>query len=549
MKRRFAAVALIAAMLVCLLPATALAADTTPADGYNDHDYNLMRAFLEQESETPGVKNGKMLNTAYNADDPLTWTGVTWTTDAEKRLADFSVADYTRIAGSLDVSGCTALTHIGFFDTAITSLDASGCTALDNLSVPCNSMLTMLKIEGCTALTTLTFDYTGVAEIDVSACSLLEVLCAHDSGLVSVDASGLTALTSLFLEDCPNLKTLNASGCTSVTNVSCSKDFALESLNVSGCIALTWIDAGDCSALKSMDLSGCISMEYLYCQNNKLTSLDISALTKMICIVCTNNPMTSIHAIIGGADISLTGNGGGYVGLIRYSGIYQARSSPVTPSPFVSWTDASGTPLSVNTAYDLTYGQPYTLKANFLTLMPSVPDGKIYTNGTIDLVPSITGGDFSFDTASLSRSGNTFTPLKTGTVRVTYTLGNQSTYYDVTVSQALELTSSVAGGKIYTGGRITLTPNLDGGTWDWDTTFFSATFNSPATFTALKAGTSTITYTAEGQSVSYEVTIAKAGLPDTGQDFAWVIGLGALAVVVMLGGLMTVRRKQRMTER
>ena len=95
------------------------------------------------------------------------------------------------------------------------------------------------------------------------------------------------------------------------------------------------------------------------------------------------------------------------------------------------------------------------------------------------------------------------------------------------------LTSSVAGGKIYTGGRITLTPNITGGTWNWDTAFFSATFNSPATFTALKAGTSTITYTAEGQSVSYAVTITKAGLPDTGQDFTWGWVLGMLAVCAL----------------
>ena len=105
------------------------------------------------------------------------------------------------------------------------------------------------------------------------------------------------------------------------------------------------------------------------------------------------------------------------------------------------------------------------------------------------------------------------------------------------------LTSSVTDGKIYTGGRITLTPNIDGGTWDWDTTFFSATFNSPATFTALKAGTSTITYTAEGQSVSYEVTITKAALPDTGQDFAWVIGLGALAVFIGIAAVAAHRQK------
>ena len=41
-----------------------------------------------------------------------------------------------------------------------------------------------------------------------------------------------------------------------------------------------------------------------------------------------------------------------------------------------------------------------------------------------------------------------------------------------------ELSSSDSDATIYIGGRITLTPNIDGGEWDWDGDYFSATFNS-----------------------------------------------------------------------
>ena len=62
----------------------------------------------------------------------------------------------------------------------------------------------------------------------------------------------------------------------------------------------------------------------------------------------------------------------------------------------------------------------------------------------------------------------------------------------VTVSQvALTLVSSVPSGKIHTGESITLTPNIAGGTWVFDSEYFSRTGN---TFTALKAGTSTPVY-------------------------------------------------------
>ena len=106
------------------------------------------------------------------------------------------------------------------------------------------------------------------------------------------------------------------------------------------------------------------------------------------------------------------------------------------------------------------------------------------------------------------------------------------------------LTSSDADGKIFVGGRIVLTPNMEGGDWDWDHSFFTATFNSPATFTALKAGTSTITYTVDGVSITYDVTIEASGLPDTGQNFAWVWTLcGAALILGVAAVLLLLRRK------
>jgi uncharacterized repeat protein (TIGR02543 family) len=108
-----------------------------------------------------------------------------------------------------------------------------------------------------------------------------------------------------------------------------------------------------------------------------------------------------------------------------------------------------------------------------------------------------------------------------------------------------ELTSTDDDGTVYTGGRFTLTPNIDGGEWDWDKAFFSATFNSPATFTALKAGTSTITYTVDGVSTSYDVTIKESELPNTGQDFTWVWGLCVAAVGVLCSAVWVVLHRRK----
>jgi LPXTG-motif cell wall-anchored protein len=47
----------------------------------------------------------------------------------------------------------------------------------------------------------------------------------------------------------------------------------------------------------------------------------------------------------------------------------------------------------------------------------------------------------------LSRNGNIFTALKTGTVRVTYTVEGQSTYYDIT-AQAAQLPKTGQDGTL-----------------------------------------------------------------------------------------------------
>jgi uncharacterized repeat protein (TIGR02543 family) len=124
----------------------------------------------------------------------------------------------------------------------------------------------------------------------------------------------------------------------------------------------------------------------------------------------------------------------------------------------------------------------------------------------------------------------------------TYVTANITVYAQWTAQP--ELTSSVKHG-IYVGGRITLTPNIDGGTWNWDEDFFTATFNSPATFTALKAGTTKITYSVEGGTVTYDVTIEAGILPATGQYFVnFFTGLGTLALAtVILTGICKKRKK------
>ncbi len=109
--------------------------------------------------------------------------------------------------------------------------------------------------------------------------------------------------------------------------------------------------------------------------------------------------------------------------------------------------------------------------------------------------------------------------------------------------QELTLTSSVADGKIFTGGRITLTPNVPGGVWDVDGSYLTET--EEFTFQGKSAGTTRVTYTVGGASVFYDVTIAASELPQNGQEtalpFALMLG-GGIAFLAAL--LLGTRRKK-----
>lgn len=199
------------------------------------------------------------------------------------------------------------------------------------------------------------------------------------------------------------------------------------------------------------------------------------------------------------------------------------------------WTAANGggtqftatTPVTANITV-------YAKWTPVLALAVSPPDGKILTGDKVAITPNVEGGTWSFDTTYLSRDGSNFTGLKEGSVRVTYTAGEQSKYLDVVITKKLALSASVSDGKIYSGGRITITPGIEGGTWSFDASYLSRDGN---TFTGLKAGTSRVTYTAEGQTISFDITIAQSELPKTGQDGTWIWILAGAVLAAFAGAV------------
>ncbi len=183
--------------------------------------------------------------------------------------------------------------------------------------------------------------------------------------------------------------------------------------------------------------------------------------------------------------------------------------------------------------------------SDVLTYTATVPFS--ISNVTVDAAANVDLAvvDINGTQGTGSVSGDVILAAGENTVSIQVTAQDGTTQRTYTLRiDALELSSSVPGGKIYTGGRITLTPNIEGGEWDWDENYFTATFNSPATFKGLKEGTSTITYSVNGVSTAYSVKIQKSGLPSTGQDFTRVWALGGMGLLAALAAviLMTTKR-------
>ena len=91
-------------------------------------------------------------------------------------------------------------------------------------------------------------------------------------------------------------------------------------------------------------------------------------------------------------------------------------------------------------------------------------------------------------------------------------------------------------------GLVTWSPQPDNGLWQWDEAYFSATLDNSATFTALKVGDSTITYTLGDVTTTISVTIVEPILPETKQSssFVWVAVAGTAIVLgaVIINGIL-----------
>ncbi|MEL7608961.1 MAG: InlB B-repeat-containing protein [Bacillota bacterium] len=103
---------------------------------------------------------------------------------------------------------------------------------------------------------------------------------------------------------------------------------------------------------------------------------------------------------------------------------------------------------------------------------------------------------------------------------------------------------------LYVGERLTWDPQPRGGVWEWNKEYFSADLKGPVTFTALRPGTSVVTYSAGGAMQRIIVTIYEFEVPQTGDAAtpSSVIAIGLAALCGISAAALNVPAKKRKTK-
>ena len=195
-------------------------------------------------------------------------------TNQDSSLSDTEIAAVKKI--NCSNKGITNLKGIEYF----TSLNILWCT---------DNQLTALDVSENTALTKLNCCFNKLTSLDVSKNTALTILECNANRLTALDVSKNTALTEL---NCSinELTALDVSKNTALTELYCN-DNQLTSLDVSKNTALISLSCV-CNQLTSLDVSKNTALQILNCNYNQLTVLDVSKNTALTGLKCRNNQLT-----------------------------------------------------------------------------------------------------------------------------------------------------------------------------------------------------------------------------------------------------------------
>lgn len=245
-----------------------------------------------------GTKVGQPLSFALGATTPtditIDWGDgnlVNYTIDSNnKRLENNALGQAITISGDVAYADFASYPGMEIWDNQFTSADLGKSDKLTFLSLYMNP-IKQLNVTGCTALTHLDCAYTDIAVLDVKANTQLTELLCYGNKLAQLDLKQNTQLVKL--EARHNLlKAIDLKANTLLKTL----DLQVNALNTLDVKAQTLLETlkVDENQLASIDLSANTQLLSLSVSKNQLTELNLKPLTKLLMLYCGNNKLKTL---------------------------------------------------------------------------------------------------------------------------------------------------------------------------------------------------------------------------------------------------------------
>ncbi|NMC56300.1 MAG: leucine-rich repeat domain-containing protein [Eubacteriaceae bacterium] len=250
---------------------------------YNDNDFTKLQTFLNQPSSVEGKTNGQQLNSAYDANDPTTWTGVTW---ENGRVVKIYWSGGKSLNGDLNLSDFSEVSYINCNNNTLTSLDLSNNNKLETLECYYNN-LNAINLTGCSSLRQVYCHHNWYLHtLDLSSCPLLYQLECYCDQLISINVSNCPNLT-IFRCDSNILTSLDIRNNVNLKYLNCNANYNLTNLDVSKNVKLTTLYCGG-NLIYSLDISNNLFLNNLYFKNTRINSLKANFYGKVSTVTSHN---------------------------------------------------------------------------------------------------------------------------------------------------------------------------------------------------------------------------------------------------------------------
>jgi uncharacterized repeat protein (TIGR01451 family) len=194
-----------------------------------------------------------------------------------------------------NISGIESFTNLTFLDinrNQVTNVDLS-LPNLDNLVLN-NNVVTSLNVQNCPNLKTLQISYHGFTTLDVHSNSIKNINVGANLNAFNISFQNLPNLETVFMFDAP-IASIDLSNKPNLKNVRLEEMDLLTNLNLQGCNLLYEVQLTKLHLLTSLNLQNLPALTNAYCtQSSNLQSINVNNSTNINKLYVFDNKLSTI---------------------------------------------------------------------------------------------------------------------------------------------------------------------------------------------------------------------------------------------------------------